>query len=664
METAVSTCNLCSFETKSKPALKRHYSIVTTKKLTKTRVKVFQCQNCVKEFKNKASLSSHFDKSHIQSVRHVETEDIGNLKQRILELEQIVNSLKSKEMNIKKPEVIPVSGHNPTKEPQKPNSKDVLNQNDIENILDQKMEIDEEIPIPAHLLAVKPEHLPLLRGFRMFARAKGNGACGTHCGSMHMLEDDSDTSMMKMKSKMNNNIADNMDHYIDMIGFPYSETVLGEPENQVCTTKEELVNIFRSDRALNVYSNIQELQAMSNIFNMPIEVFSFGTRTGVDGKEYQLAQWIDPILPEPKAAHMAEYREGYYPAMHLYYSSENHFDLLVPDSSRIITCGLLGKSPTAQVQQEGSAPPPFQESAQWHHVSVNTNQQKKVQPSSGSYKCEKCNVELESKGLLDAHIFNHDEPTNNSEIICDDCEEVCSLEEVLIRHMKYEHDDGTWTCNDCQFQTNKSELLMKHLKKKGHQPSDSSRKQNNDIRTCYTCKNKFEGYIALMDHRKQVHPSDQICKKIPRCERGETCWYVHPGVTPSVQNDTTLASSTPQQEKIIKCRDCGKIASSRNQFMAHRKAEHTSRIVCKHWLTSNCRREEKDCWYRHSHLPITPSVQSVPTQKDFPNALPPHQPPAQLQQPVLLAPQIQAQNQVWGQPAQAKAQSQLAMQNM
>ena len=84
--------------------------------------------------------------------------------------------------------------------------------------------------------------------------------------------------------------------------------------------------------------------------------------------------------------------------------------------------------------------------------------------------------------------------------------------------MKTEHDDGNWNCDDCQFQSNKIEYLRQNLKNKGHQPSESARRQSSEVKECYTCRKEFEGFTALMDHRAKQHPSNKLCKKIPDCK--------------------------------------------------------------------------------------------------------------------------------------------------
>ena len=296
----------------------------------------------------------------------------------------------------------------------------------------------------------------------MFAEARGNGACGTNCGSMHMLEDNSESSMIKMKSKVNKHIADDMDHYLNVRGLPYIETVFGKPNKQICDTKEELIEFFRSDRALNVYSNFQEMQAMANIFNMPIEVFSFGTRTGMDGKDCQFAEWMEPILPEAKAAHMAEHLPGYYSTMHLYHSRENHFDLLVPDSSRIVTLGMLGSSPTAQEKT----------------TDIPVTQ---IQPKN-----------------------------QNNRFQCEICGFTRNYQSQIMKHMKI-HDmneeDCSFNCKVCSYQSKNRDQLTEHIKM-----------TNKTEPTCRTCNKSCSSKEELDNHIFENHRSYKPCKNFPTNE--------------------------------------------------------------------------------------------------------------------------------------------------
>ena len=620
VKTNTNSCTLCSFVTKSKMALKRHYTIVHT--VAQHKNNCFQCDKCQKFYKSKATLETHINKCQIKTVNIENTKEgvIKELERKLEELEQRLQHYQDKEKeNISK--------------------KQVHENNKEQYIEDNKMFIEEEIEIPSHLRPVNPDHIPFLKGFRMFCQAVGNGACGTNCGAIHTLEDDSMEAGIKMKRKINFHMADNFDDvYSNIIGIPYSETVYGEEDRQICNTSEELKTFLKSDRALQVYSNFQEMQAMSNLFNMPIDIFTYGTRVFADGGRSQIAEWRERILPMAEAAHLAEYEVGHFPPMALYHNDDNHFDLLVEDTSRLVTSGLLGR-----VQEVQQVPAQLQEEGEWNTVAGRSTRKnplvsgfqgenqknKKVQDV---FSCDECEACLESQGLLKAHKNNHEELRSKPKFICDDCDENCSSEESLKNHMEEEHDDGAWTCDDCDFQTNKSEPLRQHLKKTGHQPSEASKRQKNEIRQCYTCRKEFEGYTEMMDHRFKEHPTNKICRNIPVCTglvNGKKCWYVHPENSSDQAHEDSEKSNAPVQQE-VECRRCAMKFSSRNQFMTHYTTKHTGHIVCREWLKNNCKRVK--CWYLHSNTkPIekTPIVQIVPTQQDFPQFLPPPQPPAQ-----------------------------------
>ena len=70
---------------------------------------------------------------------------------------------------------------------------------------------------------------------------------------------------------MNNFIVDNYDNYfVHKIPLPYVQTIgFGKHSKSITlNTKEELLNFFRSEESLTVYSDTQELLALANIFNI------------------------------------------------------------------------------------------------------------------------------------------------------------------------------------------------------------------------------------------------------------------------------------------------------------------------------------------------------------------------------------------------------------
>ena len=101
-----------------------------------------------------------------------------------------------------------------------------------------------------------------------------------------------------------------------------------------------------------------------------------------------------------------------------------------------------------------------------------------------SYLCDECETVCKNQETLESHKKTHEMNRSKITFICDDCDQECESDNELKCHMAKEHDDGGWTCEDCHYQANSSELLRQHLKAKGHQPSESAKRQTNEIKTC------------------------------------------------------------------------------------------------------------------------------------------------------------------------------------
>ena len=102
-----------------------------------------------------------------------------------------------------------------------------------------------------------------------------------------------------------------------------------------------------------------------------------------------------------EAANLAEFREGHFPNMALYHTKDTHFDLLVANSSRLITSGLLGRARENKVEQESS----HLQVEEWQTVTWRQGGRIEGQGSSQaipgeSLSCSECEVELESRGSL------------------------------------------------------------------------------------------------------------------------------------------------------------------------------------------------------------------------------------------------------------------------
>ena len=106
----------------------------------------------------------------------------------------------------------------------------------------------------------------------------------------------------------------------------------------------------------------------------------------------------------------------------------------------------------------------------------------------------------------------------------------------------------------------------------------------------------------MMDHKRDSdHPSKKKCNA-PDCQRPK-CWYVH-----TAQIISNSPRENPREQPRFICKNCQNEFSDRNELMHHRKREHPSNIICKYFLSNNCRRSANQgalCWYRHDHLPST-----------------------------------------------------------
>ena len=80
-----------------------------------------------------------------------------------------------------------------------------------------------------------------------------------------------------------------------------------------------MLDFLRSEEALTVYSNNQELLAAANIFNMKINIFTYNGDDGV---------WSQ-VAPHPELSSCVEVQGNWIPDMYLYNSLNNHYDLLV-----------------------------------------------------------------------------------------------------------------------------------------------------------------------------------------------------------------------------------------------------------------------------------------------------------------------------------------------
>ena len=142
------------------------------------------------------------------------------------------------------------------------------------------------------------------------------------------------------------------------------------------------------------------------------------------------------------------------------------------------------------------------------------------------YNCADCPFQSEKETDLNAHMLKQTDDKLCFE--CGDCGKGFGRKAQLAMHSKTHHsikkvDIKQYNCEDCPFQGENTRELKMHVKRTKHCAGGS-------IEVCYTCKKEFESYWHLMNHRREEHPSNRVCRyfKLGSCDFDDgECWYKH-----------------------------------------------------------------------------------------------------------------------------------------
>ena len=693
-------CGQCDYKSVEEKDLANH--IKSSHEQDKTELLTFVCTVCKLEADTEKKLDHHIESEHSKKVLSCDscgfkTNDVNNMSQHTALLhkqnnkrensfspssspprkkieiheEQEENEVDMIDLGIEAHDVVQKMLETRIKQLEKQVERDIVYKRilqeeiiklkeNLENAEKENLVKTEKVTTsrrPNCIGKVHEKHISLLRGYKLRYKATPDGACLTNCFAVHAYEDEEEGP--RVKRMINNHMADNWENvYKDKIPLPYVETVGVGKSSKVITksTKEEMIQFLRSDESLMVFSNSHELLAIATVFNININVFTFG---GIEDTWSQITP--EPSLIDDKALKLV-------PDMDLYHSFESHYDLLVKDESRIVNLGPLAGIVSKSHDQE------LKESQTWNIVKKRNHKDHKnnniqaeklleeqnitinekddnmdeitlleskkrgfkrqspqespinLEKETTILKCDKCESKLQSKGLLDAHMKSH-EVTN---FHCDQCELKFGSEKELKLHEKEDHEQERepeqWNCNDCPFQANCASELMNHLKCMGHAPSKAEKDNRQifkDFKQCHTCKREFDGFWNLMTHKKNAHPSKKRCRNFPgSCKHGKSCWWVH--VEDMEIDQESENKNEMMKEMTFNCNVCGESFKEKSQLRRHIKAKHTeSNQICEKYRKGQCDREPNDCWFLHKNDAASPEKQVF--QQVSPNPYPPDQ---------------------------------------
>ena len=645
----VFVCDICKWEGKQSSALKTHRTKMHGQSSRK-RV----CENATSKSPPRKKLEIDNSETKIDDRNDIEDDKSikSLLEKRIKELETTVESLVTENKTLKDEKSV--------KNPQK-----------------------DKFP-PCHLDLVHEHHLPDLKGFKMIYRTIPNGACLENALAVHVYGDEN--MGPKVKEKVNNHIADYYDpFYHEKISLPYKEKV-GVGKNSYVVekkTKEELIDFLRSKESLTVYSNNQEMMAIANLFNIKIFTFTYNAEGSFWHKVYpdkdiaakagiKLGKWVpDMYLYNSQDTHydllVSEYSW-------LAVKDVKKISLEIEDKES--TEKLMIETPTKKcnpkensLELESSTPRTFKcsecesvfETQNVLDIHANCHKPKvsKCEVCSEVFKTDanlKVHFEVKHSQNCESSLEKHDVKCVNCEMLfqteeemkshfkslhgskscldwsCNDCEESFETEKDMKSHFENLHMSTRnldWNCNDCSYQGYTSDDLMNHLKLTGHLPSKTvevrkaSNKDISDRRKCYTCDLELDNVFSLMEHRRNMHPSNQKCRNFPdgKCIYGKRCWFIHDEELMELDESSNNAVVLE-----FNCKLCENCFSTKDHLMKHKKKEHVNFVPhCEMYARANCRRNDDQCWYLHNKSQSESCRQTSTKvfQLSHPNTFPP-----------------------------------------
>ena len=213
-----------------------------------------------------------------------------------------------------------------------------------------------------------------------------------------------------------------------------------------------------------------------------------------------------------------------------------------------------------------------------------------------------------SKSASDLETQTSSDPGDSElRIPCGNCVYVATCEEEFSWHMDYEHDINTdmqyetdFPCEICAKWCRTEADLTHHLKRHAYESDSLSLDNGDDMMSCNFCKRRFKTNKEVMVHKKKEHSEKvEICWNYStgKCEFGaDLCWFLHTNSSKSCEID---------------CNICGKVFTTLNQFLNHKKIEHVASVQqCTHEKNNSCPYGAKKCWYLHS-LPENNEVNNV-----------------------------------------------------
>ena len=452
----------------------------------------------------------------------------------------------------------------------------------------------------------------------------GNGACAFNAAAAHLFHDEKMGPTLRIKSNIF--LAENYEHYKDIFpcskSQPYIRRLKGEQKR--FEDPEELKKfLLTSQEAGYMWSDSEDLKIISDLYQIKIKIITMKSSTDED----PTVNWI---IPDKNMSDIAELKDVNIEDLVLLHENDNHFDLVVAESSELIKFGglsdrnIMSQNKNDDIIKTNEEENNHKKTVQELKAEIK-NLEKKNELFKKQYmdcerelklkteETERLKTELKDVKLkisLENEIRINEDLDNsiamkNEKFKCKDCDCQFIKQEALIKHIILKHEKETQTCtegknqcntepdmknhdlnheeefncNDCDYQGDSLELLQKHIRF-----THTMEKYK-----CTKCKYQGSGGKDLYTHTKNVH-TKELDIKCSNCEK--RCAEVEES-SKHIERKHSLVQS-------IKCKNCGNEFSTKNKLMIHRKVEHPETVAaCRNNLEGKCRYEADLCWWNH-----------------------------------------------------------------
>jgi hypothetical protein len=364
-------------------------------------------------------------------------------------------------------------------------------------------------------------------------------------------------------------------------------------------TREDMIEFLLSDESLNVFSNSQELLAIANLYNIKINIFTYGQG---------IPRWTE-VGPDASMQSTAEVSSGIVPDLFLYHSHDCHYDLLIKEDSRIVTHGFsAGSSGEHSANNKKTR---TKNVGELDGIKVTAKDCKA--DGKNETKCEtkekddfewkkvpikKRKIRSELNASTDEQLL-----VDNPILIAGEAKDDLAEETTLLGAKQSGHrrtgphesplDVQTKTvfkCDECDADLEAKGLLEAH--KKTHEPQFC----------CDSCSEQFELKDDLdehinVQHKKRVLDDEWNCNDCPFQSTNSSHLMKHLKLT------THQPSHKIKERKSLfldykQCFTCKLEFGGYWNLMNHRKTAHPSNKLCRNFPQNLCT-FGSDCWYVH-----------------------------------------------------------------